>query len=138
MAKELGTGGLLIRLLLSAILVFGTYNPTAFSYISWVFAEGHEFGPETAIVGILLLIGWIVLLRATFLSFGWLGIILWAALFSCVIWWLVDVGWLSLDSTGVITWITLAVMSLVLGMGTSWSHMRRRLTGQVAVDDVED
>lgn len=138
MAKELGGAGFLVRVLLAAALVFGTYNPTAYSFTSWVFSEGHEFGPETAIVGIILLIAWIVLLRATFLSFGWLGVILWAALCGSIIWWLVDEGWLSLESSGAITWVILVVISLVLAAGTSWSHLRRRLTGQVAVDDVED
>ena len=94
--------------------------------------------PVVAIFEALWLIAWIVLLRATFLSFGWIGVILGAALFGSIIWWMVDGGWLSLDSSGAITWVILAVISLILAVGTSWSHLRRRLTGQVAVDDVED
>ena len=30
------------------------------------------------------------------------------------------------------------VLSLILAVGLSWSHIRRRLTGQVDVDDLED
>ena len=70
MARDLGAGGFLARIVFAMALVFGTYNPTDFSYISWAFSEGHEFGPVTAVVGLLLLIGWIVFLRATFLSMG--------------------------------------------------------------------
>jgi hypothetical protein len=88
--------------------------------------------------GVALLIAWIVFLRATFLSLGWLGIILGAALFGCFIWLLIDIGWLSMDSTGAITWLVLLLISLILAVGMSWSHIRRRLTGQVDVDDVED
>jgi hypothetical protein len=138
MASNLGIGGFLARIVFAMALVLGTYNPTEFSYISWAFSEGHEFGPVTALVGIALLIAWIVFARATFLSIGWLGIVLGAALFSCIVWLFVDLGWLSLDSPTAITWIALLVLAMILAVGLSWSHIRRRLTGQVAVDDVED
>lgn len=138
MASNFDALGFALRVVFAAALVFGTYNPSDLSYVSYVMAEGHEFGPVTAIIGISLLIAWIVFLRATFLSLGWLGIILGAALFACIIWLFVDIGWLSLDSTGAITWLALTVLSLILAVGVSWSHIRRRLTGQVDVDDLED
>jgi hypothetical protein len=138
MATEFTAGSFLGRWLFGAALVFGTYNPTSFSYISWVFAEGAEFGPVIALVGVALLIAWIVYLRATFLSLGLLGIALGTALFGCFIWLFVDLGWLSLDSTGAITWVALLLISLILALGMSWSHIRRRLTGQFDVDDIED
>ncbi|MEP1470560.1 MAG: DUF6524 family protein [Halieaceae bacterium] len=138
MANEFNVGSFFARWLFAALLVFGTYNPTEYSYLSWVLAEGTEFGPIVALVGVILLIAWIVFLRATFLSLGWLGICLGAALFACVLWLLVDVGLLSLDSTSAITWLVLLVLSLILATGMSWSHIRRRLTGQFDVDDIED
>lgn len=137
-SRDFDIGSLLLRWLFAAALVFGTYNPTEFSYFSWFFAESFEFGPVPALVGIGLLIAWIVFLRATFLSLGWLGIILGAALFGCVIWLFVDLGWLSLESTSAISWLALLLLSMILAVGMSWSHIRRRLTGQVDVDDVED
>jgi hypothetical protein len=106
--------------------------------VSWVVSGDAGFDPVTAITGVALLIAWIVFLRATFLSLGWLGIILGAALFACFIWLLIDIGWLSLDSTGAITWAALVLIALILALGMSWSHIRRRLTGQYDVDDVED
>lgn len=138
MARDLGAGGFLARIVFAMALVFGTYNPTDFSYISWAFSEGHEFGPVTALLGVVLLIAWIVFLRATFLSLGWLGIVLGAALFGCIVWLFVDLGWFSLDSPTAITWAALVMLSLILAVGLSWSHIRRRLTGQVDVDDIED
>ena len=138
MANDFDAGSLFARWLFAAALVFGTYNPTSYSYVSWLFAEGTEFGPIPALVGIVLLIAWIVYVRASFLSLGVFGLSLFAALFACVVWLLVDLGWLSLDSTGAITWVVLLILSLVLAIGISWSHVRRKLTGQVSVDDVED
>ena len=139
MAKnEFDVVGFLLRIVFAMLLVFGTYNPTAYSYASWVLSGDVGFEPIPALVGVALLIAWIVFLRATFLSLGWLGIILGAALFSCFIWLLIDIGWLSLDSSGAVTWVALLLISLILATGMSWSHIRRRLTGQVDVDDVED
>ena len=67
-----------------------------------------------------------------------LGIILGAALFGCVIWLFLDLGWLDLDSPSEISWVVLVFLSLILAVGMSWSHIRRRLTGQFDVDDIED
>ena len=128
----------LARWVFALVLVFGTYNPTEYSYMSWVFSESAEFEPIIALVGVALLIAWVVFLRATWMSLGPLGVTLGTALFACLIWLLVDIGWLSLESSSAITWVILLVLSLVLAAGMSWSHIRRRLTGQVDVDDVED
>ena len=137
MASNFGPDSFMLRWIFALLLVLGTYNPTPFSYISWLLADGFRFGPVPALLGVVLVIAWIVFLRATFLSIGWLGIVLGIALFSCLIWLLVDIGLLSLESRGILTWLSLIVVSLLLGVGMSWSHIRRRLSGQVAVDDVE-
>ena len=138
MATEFTAGSFLGRWIFAAALVFGTYNPSGYSYVSWLLAEQTELGPVVVIVGLVLLIGWIIYLRATFLSMGWLGVTLGTALFAAIIWLLVDVGWLSVDSTGFITYLALLLVSLILAAGMSWSHIRRRLTGQFDVDDMDD
>jgi hypothetical protein len=138
MSREFTAGGFIGRCIFAAALVFGTYNPTQYSYVSWLLAEGAEFGPVMALVGVVLLIAWIVYLRATFLSLGWLGIALGAAFFSCIIWLFVDQGWLSLEGSDIISWLALLVTSLVLAVGMSWSHIHRRMSGQFDVDDIQD
>ena len=137
MAKDFTSGSFISRWLFAAALVFGTYNPSGFSYVGWLLAENTKFGPVLAIIGLMGLIAWIIYLRATFLSMGWLGVSLGAALFAAVAWLLVDIGWLSIDSTGVIAYLVLLLLSILLAVGMSWSHLRRRLTGQIDVDDVE-
>jgi hypothetical protein len=131
-------GDFFIRWLFAALLVAGTYNPTEYSYVGWMTAEGTELGPVPALVGVALLIAWIVYLRATFLSMGWLGVILGGALFGCIVWLLIDLGWLSLDSPSTFTWVILLVLSAILAVGMSWAHIRRAWSGQLSVDDVED
>lgn len=138
MAQRFGVDSFLLRWLFAAVLVFGTYNPTHYSWISWVLSPETTLGPIAALIGVALLIAWVVYLRATFLSMGWLGIALGAALFACVIWLLIDIGLLKLDSTGAFSWLALILVSLLLAAGMSWSHIWRRLSGQIDIDDVED
>ena len=138
MAERFGADSFVVRWVFAALLVFGTYNPTAFSWFSWVLDSETSFGPLPALVGVILLIGWVIYLRATFMSMGWLGVLLGTALFACVIWLLINLGALSLESTGALTWLALILISLLLATGMSWSHLRRRWSGQLDVDDVED
>ena len=137
MASSFGFDNFLVRWIFAAVLVLGTYNPTRFSYVGWLLGENFAFGPLPVLVGIVLLIVWIMFLRATFNSLGWLGITLGAALFACLLWLLIDLGLLTTESTAAVTWMTLVVVSLILATGMSWSHIRRRLSGQIDVDDVE-
>lgn len=137
MATEFTTGSFFVRWLFAIALVFGTYNPSDYSYVSWVMARSAEFGPVMALTGVILLIAWVVFLRATVLSLGVLGIVLGGAFFACIIWWFVDLGLLSLDASGAMTWIILLILSFILATGMSWSHIRRRMTGQFDVDEKE-
>ena len=138
MSQRLGFDGFLGRWIFALLLVLGTYNPSGYSFVTWVLDEETSFGPVIAIVGLILLIGWIFCVRTTFNALGWLGVTLGAALFAAFIWLLVDVGWISMESTGVLTWLTLVVVSLILATGMAWSHVKLRITGQVNVDDVDD
>lgn len=138
MGQKVGIDGFLARWVFALVLVLGTYNPSGFSYITWVLDGETSFGPVVVIIGLLLLIGWIFCVKTTFDAIGWLGVTLGAALFAAIIWLLVDIGWLSLESTGIMTWLALVVISLILAVGMAWSHVKRRITGQLNVDDVDD
>jgi len=50
----------------------------------------------------------------------------------------VDWGLVPADSVRAITYITLIIICGILATGISWSHIRRRMTGQIDVDDIED
>lgn len=64
--------------------------------------------------------------------------ILVAALFAALIWVLIDMGVLALGNRSLNVWLGLLVLSLILGIGLSWSIVRRRVSGQADVDDVDD
>ena len=127
------------RLVSATILVVATYNPTKFSYWEWLkSARGPDadgLGPEHFVVGILLVIGWVILLAATQRSLGFLGLLLGGALLGGVVWLLLDIGIINIDEPSDATWIGLVCVSILLAVGLSWSHVWRRLTGQFEVDD---
>jgi hypothetical protein len=131
------TKGFLLRWLLALALVLLTFNPSGYSYYHWLAARLPEVTPVVAFCGLLLLIGWIVFIGATLRSIGSIGIVLAAALFAALLWLLVSQGWLDLHNTRALVWIALVVLSLILAVGMSWSHVNRRLTGQTDVDPVD-
>jgi hypothetical protein len=126
------------RFLASTFLVLVSYNPTRYSFWDWVVSamnnEPSTLGPEHFVVGIVLMIGWVILLAATQRSLGVLGLLLGVMLLGGVVWLLVDIGWLNVASVSNATWVALICISLLLAVGLSWSHVWRRLTGQFEVD----
>ena len=125
------------RFLASLVLVLVTYNPSQYSYIAWlkVAREADVLGPEHLVVGVLLLIGWAILLAATQRSLGPFGLILGGVLLGSVVWMLSDFGLLDIDTVSSATWVGLICVAALLAVGLSWSHVWRRLTGQFEVDD---
>jgi len=128
------------RLLLALFLVLATFNPSGYSYFHWfrsALAEGAA-GPQHYFVGVVLVIGWVMFIRATLRSLGGVGILLGAAFFGTLMWLLTKYDVVPSDSAEAITWIALVCMAGLLAAGMSWSHIRRRLSGQYDVDDVEN
>jgi len=136
---DLTWSGFSLRLLFALILVLATYNPSGKSYFHWVLSaiEPLAISPVLAICGILICIGWVIYIRATMASLGVLGLLLATVLFACVVWLFVDLGWLSVSNVSAFSWVALSGLALMLAVGMSWSHIRRRLSGQVSTDDVE-
>jgi hypothetical protein len=135
--REFDWAGFGMRLAGTLILVLATYNPSGWSFVHWLknsFSNGG-LGPEHFVVGVVILIGWVILLTATQRSMGTLGLVLEGLLFGGLVWMLIDVGILDLDSVSEFTWVILIILSLMLAIGLSWSHVWRRLTGQFEVDE---
>jgi hypothetical protein len=135
--RGIGWSGYLLRLLVAVVLVFATYNPEEYSYYHWVKSTLPEIDPLMIFAGVVLLIGWIIFLRATGRSLGAFGMFLALAFFGTFVWLLIDLDWIPTDSLRAKSYIVLVVLAGVLATGVSWSHIRRRITGQIDVDDVE-
>ncbi|MCK5359885.1 MAG: hypothetical protein KAJ95_04620 [Gammaproteobacteria bacterium] len=128
----------LIRLVAAMFLVFASYNPSGYSWFHWISNAADRFDPVILFTGVVLTIGWVIYLRATARSLGMFGVILALAFVVSLIWVMVDFGLLSLSNPIFFQYIVLFVLSLVLATGMSWSHIRRKMTGQLDVDDVEE
>jgi len=126
-----------IRFGVALILVFASYNPAGLSYYHWAILNLTDINPLMALSGLALLIGWVIFIRATLRSLGPVGIVLALAFFACIFWAIIDWGLVSTDNTPAITYILQSIICLLLATGMSWSHLRRRMSGQVDADDVD-
>lgn len=130
--------GFLTRWAFAFLLVAATFNPTQFNYVRWVFAHGAQNLSVAVLIGLVLAVGYIIYLRATLRSIGTGGMMLVLALIGALVWVLYDFGLLRLENKGMTVWLAVFSLSLVLGVGLSWSHIRRALSGQSDVDDIDE
>jgi len=136
--KNITSTCILLRFLFAVLLVFGTYNPEGYSYFHWALDDITDFTVLQAFVGVVLLIGWAMYIRATIHSLGAIGLVLAIAFFGTLLWLIVDMNIVPAGSVRAISWLVLLAMSGVLTAGMAWSHIRRRVSGQLDVDDVHD
>ena len=120
----------LLRWSFAFALVVLTYNPTSLSYVHWAIANFRSEMPLTVFLGVALLVGYVIYLRATLRSIGHWGMLLVTGLVGSLLWVLYDWRVLSLANTDLNVWMGLLAVSLVLGTGLSWSIVRRALSGQ--------
>jgi hypothetical protein len=123
-------GGMIVRIVLAVALVLVTWNPTGHSYVDWALTDRSALDATKALVGVLLLAGWILCVRATWVSLGGLGVVLVAAILAALVWWLTSMGFVSRDQ-GTFAWIVLVAIGVLLGVGMGWSLVRQKATGQV-------
>ena len=142
--KKFSWQGILIRFVAALILVFATYNPHGYSYFDWLeeyFNPAKDANTPLALVvftGIVLLIIWTMFIRATLRSLGMFGLLLAFAFFGTLLWVAVTYEIVSLSNFPLIIDLVLVIFSGVLATGMSWSHIRRRISGQYDVDDIDN
>lgn len=130
----------LLRFIGAVLVVLLTFNPTGYSYYHWVVAsmDNTGFGPLHAFAGVVLLIGWTFLIGSTYRSLGAFGVLLAAAFIGTLVWLLADFQLINTASTTAVEWAALVSLAALLAIGMSWSHIRRRISGQIDVDDIDD
>lgn len=134
---EMSWAGIGIRFMIAWILVFATYNPEGYSYINWIFMFENESLPLKLLVGVVLVIGWAIYIRATRRSLGMIGMVLAIAFFATLLWLFVDWQIIPADSIRAVSYIILFIIGSLLATGMCWSHIRRRISGQMDVDEIE-
>jgi len=129
--------GFLLRWAGAFALLAASYNPTEWNFYRWVQTGWQTQLPLTILFALILLVGYIIYLRATLRSIGLFGLLLVMAVVGTAIWVLFDFGWISLADPTMNTWLAITLLSFVLAVGLGWSIVRRRISGQADVDDVD-
>jgi hypothetical protein len=126
------------RWLIVFVLIAATYNPTQYNWVRWSLTNLSEQLPLIVLSGLILLIVYIIFMRATLRSIGLFGMALVLALVAALLWVPYEFGGLSLENQAANLWLGIVALSLVLGIGLSWSHIRRAISGQADMDDVDE
>ena len=126
------------RLAFALALVLATFNPSGFSYFHWVSGNFPSFTPAQVVLGIALLILWIFFWRSMMQAVGTLGFLLMVAFTAALVWLFVSWGWLDVGNATTMKWVVLVSLGLILGVGMSWAIVRKELTGQASVDEIDD
>ena len=127
----------LIRFVVALVLVFASYNPSEYSWYKWFMRAENKLDALLLFAGVVLVIGWAIYLRATVRSLGATGTLLAVAFFGALVWLLIDYDLLSLSNINALQYVVLVMLGAILATGISWSHIRRRMTGQADVDEVD-
>ena len=136
--NEISWLGIAVRFSIALIIVFASYNPSGYSYIDWIMNVDSGNLVFKILVGVVLLIGWTIYIRATRRSLGMVGIVLAIAFFGATLWLLIDFNIIPADTVSAVSSIILFVIACLLATGMCWSHIRRRISGQVDVDDLDN
>lgn len=129
---------LISRMIIAAIVVFATYNPTGTSVFHWVVNNENPSDAWVILGAIVVILANIALLIAAWKALGKLGTIIVAIFFGALIYLSLQEGWVSADSRVSLEWLALILYSVFLGIGLSGAIIWRRATGQVVTDEADD
>jgi hypothetical protein len=132
------TMGIILRWLGAFLLLSATYNPTQINFTRWAEANWQTQMPLTLLLGLLLGVGYMIYIGATLRSIGTFGILLVGAIVAALVWVLIDYQILTLQNPSLNLWLGILALSVVLGIGLSWSIIRQRISGQATVDEVQE
>ncbi len=130
-------GVLLTRILVAAVVVFGTYNPSGKSVYHWIMAQPDKSDAWVILAGIVVILLNLALLIAAWKALGFLGTTIVLILFAALVYLSFQEAWVGSNSDSV-QWLALILYSLYLGVGLAGAILWRRATGQVVVEDSDD
>ena len=129
---------LITRMLIAAIVVFSTYNPTGKSIFHWVVNNDNPTDAWVILGAIVAILANIALLIAAWKALGKIGTIIVAIFFGALVYLSLQEGWVSADNRVSLEWLGLILYSVFLGIGLSGAIIWRRATGQIVTDEVDD
>lgn len=136
--KDSSPAVLISRMLIAAVIVFASYNPTGKSIFHWVRDNENPTDAWVILGAIVAVLANVALLIAAWKALGKLGTIIIAILFAALVYLSLQEGWVSTDSNASLQWLALILYSAFLGIGLSGAIIWRRATGQVVTDEAPD
>ena len=100
----------MIRWAFAFLLLAATYNPTQWNFVRWAIGNYQNMLSVTVLVGLILAIGYIILLRATLRSIGMFGMLLVLAIAGTLLWVLFDQGFINLTNPTINTWLGIIIL----------------------------
>jgi uncharacterized membrane-anchored protein YitT (DUF2179 family) len=129
---------LLTRMLIAAIVVFATYNPTGTSVFHWVSLHENPTDAWVILGAIVAILANVALLIAAWKALGKLGTLIVIIFFAALVYLSLQEGWVSATNQASLEWLALILYSAFLGIGLSGAIIWRRATGQVVTDEADD
>ena len=123
-----------IKLILSFILVFGTWNPLQWDVAHYVMGL-ETFNLLVVFFLVLLLVIWLIAFRALHEALGTTGIIIYIILVSLLIGGLYQVGIINIDNINTLGWYFNGIVTFMLFTGLMAPIWWRKITGKVTVDE---
>ena len=130
--------GIATRYLLAFAMVCISWNPSPYNYYRWAMNQWSDLTPIVVLFGLVILVTWIVFVRATMRSLGPVGIGLAVAIAGTILWTIIYYDLIDPTNSTTLGWVLLTLLAAVLTAGMSWSHLRRRWSGQADIDDVDE
>jgi hypothetical protein len=125
------------RLIYSLVIVWVTYNPTEYSLAHWVQTSDAAASSKGLAIGALGLT-WLLYIFLSYKALGKIGLVCVFAFFGLATWFLIDHGWLNLADASEAQWYTTFMVSVLFAVGMAAGILIRRLSGQMATDDVDN
>ncbi len=123
-----------IKLILSFALVFGTWNPLKFDIAHYVIGL-ETFNLLVLFFLILLLVIWLIALRALHEALGTSGILIYLILVGLLVGGLYQTGFIDINNLDTLGWYLNSIVTFMLFTGLMAPIWWRRMTGKVTVDD---
>ncbi len=131
-------GVLVLRILVAAIVVFGSYNPTGKSIFHWVYNNEDPTNAWVVLGAIVAILVNVALFIAAWKALGKLGTVIALIFFAALVYLALQENWVSTTDNVSMQWLGLILYSLFLGVGLSGAILWRRATGQVVTDEADD
>jgi hypothetical protein len=136
--KGLTWSGVFVRFVVAFSLVTLTWNPSPYNFIRWALNNWEAMTSFVLFSALVLTIAWVVFVRAGARSLGFIGSVLAIALAGSILWMVIDFNLIDPANTTTLAWVLLTLFAAILTAGMSWSHLRRRWSGQIDIDDVDN